>query len=447
MSDDYSETKHKLRLKNIMSVITLVIIIFCIMMSINTSLTNRYNQKSVELSKLHIKYTDIASKLMDGSDTLTEQVRMFSQTGQRKYMDAYFKEANIDRNRDKAINDLKSMNVSARAIGIIEDAMNESVDLMEREYYSMRLTAAAYGIAEDELPEEVKNVSLSPEDSLLSAEEMSKRARELVFGDEYTSEKNKIMGEVDTFLSNMIEEAEREYDVLLRKVNVHSYIQEGQIIALIIIILLLMLFLYSYIVFPIVKAAKNIEKGEAIEMPKFLAEMDSLAQSYNNLQLKNIDLVQQLRFQAETDSLTRLGNRVAYKEYSERIKNIKEKVLLFLFDINNMRDVNNSQGHAAGDTLLCNTAACIWEVFGKNEHMNCFRIGGDEFVAYIIGEDENYATTHINKFNKRQKEYDISVSVGYAYADDMSAESTQKLFNAADKMMYRKKYGDKKQKA
>ncbi len=165
--------------------------------------------------------------------------------------------------------------------------------------------------------------------------------------------------------------------------------------------------------------------------------------AYNNLRTKNTELMEKLRLIAEKDALTTLGNRLAYNTYSAKLQRENCKVLMFLFDVNNLRAKNNEEGHSAGDKLLIDAAKCIMNVFGNSVQDNCFRIGGDEFVAFIKGEAEEKAQIYIDDFEKECEKHGIGVSVGYSYAEQISDVSAHDMFNLADQMMYKKKYGDK----
>jgi len=116
---------------------------------------------------------------------------------------------------------------------------------------------------------------------------------------------------------------------------------------------------------------------------------------------------------------------------------------MFVFDVDKMRDVNNTQGHEAGDELLKKVTRCVLDVFADSKMENCFRIGGDEFVAYITDQPENKAYEYIAEFKERQKYYGISISVGYAYAKNIAEISHKDLFKISDQKMYDDKYKDR----
>ena len=70
---------------------------------------------------------------------------------------------------------------------------------------------------------------------------------------------------------------------------------------------------------------------------------------------------------------------------------------------------------------------------------NCFRTGGDEFVAILQDVTEAEVREKIAKFVQAQREANISVAVGYAYSDDVHPVDVAVLFQDADREMYRNK--------
>ena len=110
-----------------------------------------------------------AKNLQDGSDYLTEQVRLFAITGQQVYMDNYFAEA-ADGRREKALEGLRPYFEGTHTFDALQTALNYSEDLMDTEYYSMRLVLEAKEVPEDTWPTAVRTVELSAADTQLTAE-------------------------------------------------------------------------------------------------------------------------------------------------------------------------------------------------------------------------------------------------------------------------------------
>lgn len=134
-----------------------------------------------------------------------------------------------------------------------------------------------------------------------------------------------------------------------------------------------------------VSQAKEYESALSEQNKKLEEVTSQLKSSRLNLdsQLKNIQqLNEQLLFAAYHDSLTDLYNRswlstmmkVQIKETTEK----NEKFGILLFDIDNMKDINDSRGHNAGDELLKQVATILKLMESKT--VTATRFGGDEFV-------------------------------------------------------------------
>ena len=96
-----------------------------------------------------------------------------------------------------------------------------------------------------------------------------------------------------------------------------------------------------------------------------------------------IEIYRQL---ATQDSMTRLANRNAYElRLRELAAAPPGEIVFILFDIDRMKDINDTYGHHVGDQVISFTAQCIYEVFGSSG--GCYRIGGDEFCVILTNFD------------------------------------------------------------
>ena len=435
-----TERKYRVNLKSFILVFTIVVFLLSALMLVNTYLLEKYTDESVRLSKLHIRYSDAEQDFLLGSNNLTENARLFSETGDIAYLNGYFYEAKEARHREKALESLREILADDNKLHLIDDAMNESVYLMRKEYYSMKLTSIAYDIPESTLPDEVASVELEPGDNALTKDELKYKARDVLFDKAYSDEKDRIVGDARVFLTSMVESSEKDYIAISEKSGFYAKNQIFVIFLALFLVFAMNYFLYAYIVLPLVRARKDIQKGQNINMPEFILEMDALGTAYNAVLKDNMEFIKKLGIQVKTDHLTGMGNRSAYDSYTKYLQNNKKEVIMFVFDVNKMRDVNNTQGHTAGDELLVKVSRCILDVFADRKMQNCFRIGGDEFVAYITDQPENKAYEYMAEFKERQKDYGISVSVGYAYAKNFAEISHRDLFKISDQNMYDDKY-------
>lgn len=154
---------------------------------------------------------------------------------------------------------------------------------------------------------------------------------------------------------------------------------------------------------------------------------------------------------AYMDGLTGIGNRTAFQEKMEEIEKRKQEesgVGIVVFDVNNLKIVNDTLGHSEGDQMIQKGAEAISRAFEK-ERGDCYRIGGDEFVVFLSGEQSAVRCEQaiarlqeeLSAYNKEQdRGYDLSIASGYAVYDESSAGMTiMELFEAADARMYENK--------
>lgn len=167
-------------------------------------------------------------------------------------------------------------------------------------------------------------------------------------------------------------------------------------------------------------------------------------------ELKALDeQIGQISQEAYKDSLTGVGNKTAYNnkviEINQQIEKGFTDFAVVMVDMNNLKRINDEYGHRSGDLYIKGCCYLICEAF---KHSPVFRIGGDEFVAILRGQDfaarlENVQDLR-NAFDDayEQTEADpwlrYSASVGMAeYASDDS--SFELVFKRADKAMYEDK--------
>jgi len=153
----------------------------------------------------------------------------------------------------------------------------------------------------------------------------------------------------------------------------------------------------------------------------------------------------QLRFLADHDPLTNLLNRRSFVRELEvevrRSQRYSRPLALLLFDFDDLKVLNDTHGHAAGDDALRDVASTLRSELRTADH--AFRIGGDEF-AVIMPEateaDANAAAERIAESAQRSPrpgEWRLTMSVGVALCD--SQRDSAALLRAADEAMYQMK--------
>ena len=153
--------------------------------------------------------------------------------------------------------------------------------------------------------------------------------------------------------------------------------------------------------------------------------------------------------QALRDAVTGLPNRRALNERLgaalQRLRRHPGMVAVLFCDLDHFKDVNDTQGHEAGDRLLVEVAARMQAALRPEDTVA--RLGGDEFVAMGEGIADadaavQLATRLLNRINapwvQGQTSYRPSVSIGVAMTEDPDV-TTEELLRRADLAMYRAK--------
>lgn len=150
---------------------------------------------------------------------------------------------------------------------------------------------------------------------------------------------------------------------------------------------------------------------------------------------------EELKMRSERDSLTNLYNHMTIKTLvDEQLKGEEKESWLLIMDVDNFKQVNDSQGHLYGDAVLCSFADELNHVF---QSPWTGRIGGDEFCVLAIGETRESICEKMELLNQRickmcsseGSEISISSSIGAARYQKENYEYGL-LFKQADSALY-----------
>ncbi len=133
---------------------------------------------------------------------------------------------------------------------------------------------------------------------------------------------------------------------------------------------------------------------------------------------------EEIRSLSLTDELTGLYNRRGFTLLAERevklARRIKKNMLMFFFDVNNLKIINDTHGHAQGDQALRDLAAILKETFREADIIA--RIGGDEFAALAVDaslENVDSLTDRIQVISEKSQQmgyrpWQLTFSMGFA---------------------------------
>lgn len=153
---------------------------------------------------------------------------------------------------------------------------------------------------------------------------------------------------------------------------------------------------------------------------------------------------EQLTFLSLHDHLTGLYNRAYFKNELDRLSNGREyPVSIISIDLDGMKLVNDTLGHATGDELLKACAKVLGQSLRQSDILA--RVGGDEFFVILprttidVGL-EVVQRMHINidLYNRNNRDFPLSISVGIATAES-NDKTLEQVYSEADERMYREK--------
>ena len=140
---------------------------------------------------------------------------------------------------------------------------------------------------------------------------------------------------------------------------------------------------------------------------------------------------------AYKDQLTKVGTLAAFKR---DVEGLDGEFGLVMFDLNNLKKVNENYGHDKGDLYIKGCCSLICEQY---KHSPVYRIGGDEFVVLLKGEDYKNREKHLReireKFDKPYGEPWERYSAAAGMAECGKGETVEEVLRRSDEAMYAEK--------
>jgi diguanylate cyclase (GGDEF)-like protein/PAS domain S-box-containing protein len=164
-------------------------------------------------------------------------------------------------------------------------------------------------------------------------------------------------------------------------------------------------------------------------------------------------LEEALRSLSLTDELTGLYNRRGFSTLAERHLSLARRkgqdLLLVLADIDGLKPINDTFGHAAGDQVVIDAATVLKGTYRRVDIIA--RIGGDEFTAFPIEAGPDSADILMNRLQENiathnaryTRPFRLSMSVGIGRINPADCPNVQRLLAEADRELYRRKRGRK----
>ena len=197
------------------------------------------------------------------------------------------------------------------------------------------------------------------------------------------------------------------------------------------------------------EAATEIYHGNLdVEFPKSgTDEVEILSRTMETTTHYLKEHIEDISNLAFVDQLTGVKSRA---EYTKTLARLEEEMgagqreyALLVVDLNNLKRINDRYGHASGDAYLQGTCAMVCQVF---KHSPVYRIGGDEFVVLLKGEDLRDVEGLLKELDCRMEEsgenrvpwerYSFARGISFCGEGD---QTPQEVFQRADEAMYENK--------
>ncbi|MBQ3791260.1 MAG: diguanylate cyclase [Lachnospiraceae bacterium] len=150
---------------------------------------------------------------------------------------------------------------------------------------------------------------------------------------------------------------------------------------------------------------------------------------------------------ARRDELTGTRNKTACMEMEQSLQNCIDSggdylpFAIAVCDLNELKRINDTVGHSAGDVYIRSSAKLLCELFS---HSPVFRIGGDEFAIFVSGDDydardELMERLHRTSRANRDRREGPVIAAGMAEYDPAVDARVTETFDRADRLMYEDK--------
>lgn len=172
-----------------------------------------------------------------------------------------------------------------------------------------------------------------------------------------------------------------------------------------------------------------------------MAEVEKLRRELQQTQARIADLEQL----ADQDPLAPIANRRAFVRELSRMLSFAERYStpssIVYFDVNGLKVINDTYGHAAGDAVLAQVANTLTKNVRDSDYVA--RLGGDEFGVILTYTDADTAKSKADSLAQMISEHatpwdghTLRVSVAYGIYSFKGGEDVAHALDAADKAMY-----------
>jgi two-component system cell cycle response regulator len=197
-------------------------------------------------------------------------------------------------------------------------------------------------------------------------------------------------------------------------------------------------------------AMEAVKRGAQDYLVKGHVEDQALVRSLRYAVERN-RMQTELRQQALVDELTGLYNRRGFITLAEHQLKVSERsgepVAVLFIDLDGMKGINDSLGHAEGDRALTDTSQVLANTLRKSDLVG--RLGGDEFCALLLNCSQSAERVVLERLRQNieshndlaGRPYRLSLSVGVSRYEPADPVPVEELIERADRSMYEQKAG------
>ena len=184
-------------------------------------------------------------------------------------------------------------------------------------------------------------------------------------------------------------------------------------------------------------------QSEAILQEKALIELQAKLLTtilhYELLAQENKRRYERAEADAQRDLLTDVYNRRGWDNLliaeEARARQFGQPLSVVMIDLDNLKQTNDTHGHAAGDSLIRSAAACLKESIRACDILA--RLGGDEFGLLLVGVDQRGTNKLVQRIQHNLEKVGVQASFGWAKYSHQFPLSL--AIEKADKKMYQDK--------
>ncbi|WP_249288906.1 methyl-accepting chemotaxis protein [Mobiluncus curtisii] len=226
-----------------------------------------------------------AARVSTASANLTNYVQEYVVTTDSKWLEKYWKEVAAN-NKADAVAQLEKLGAPASETDLVKQGMAKSDKLVDLETRAQRLILDSQGIEPSQMPPAVAQWPVNPEDATLTPTEKQDLARELIFGDQYNDEVEKIMTPIQKGVNHMNQRLDISARDSANGAGVALWILSVVAIALVISVVVLLVMFNQTTARPIQEFRKSLDSHDAKDLTMRLRalgvqETQQLAQTIN----------------------------------------------------------------------------------------------------------------------------------------------------------------------